>query len=270
MSVQGDGTPPDRGSFDKATVDRWQVFGGMAGVAALLLSVIGGIKDLVPLSLVAAGSVTLVGVWLLYRWGRRPRQHLAKHFVVPVVLTVLGAATAGVLGGLGLRPIEGAALPGATTTTTTATTTTTTTTADAPVAGTTTRAATGPTTTTAGPVGGAATEFRSGRVTLNYGYYIDLDSKGPNGGVSDKSSRGDLQYISAINADVIAAVTAPPSLQDCLAATGLADYIPSEKVQEGSAFCVKTSEGRWARVVVVSVEDYRSLVFDLVVWEKQA
>ncbi|MEV1121465.1 hypothetical protein AB0I91_40955 [Actinosynnema sp. NPDC049800] len=104
MAVQGDGSPPDRGTFDKATVDRWQVFGGMAGVAALLLSVVGGIQDQVPLSLVAAGVVTLVGVWLLYRWGRRPRQQLTKHFVVPVLLTVVGAATGGVLGGLDCAP----------------------------------------------------------------------------------------------------------------------------------------------------------------------
>src|SRR5688500_12842880 len=141
MAVQGDGAPPDRGTFDKATVDRWQVFGGMAGVAALLLSVVGGIQDQVPLSLVAAGVVTLVGVWLLYRWGRRPRQQLTKHFVVPVLLTVVGAATGGVLGGLELRPTPGTAQPGATTTTTT--TSSEAATDDA----TTTRAAAGPTTT---------------------------------------------------------------------------------------------------------------------------
>ncbi|MER5266860.1 hypothetical protein ABTZ99_32675 [Actinosynnema sp. NPDC002837] len=266
MAVQGDGSPPDRGTFDKATVDRWQVFGGMAGVAALLLSVVGGIQDQVPLSLVAAGVVTLVGVWLLYRWGRRPRQQLTKHFVVPVLLTVVGAATGGVLGGLELRPTPGTAQPGATTTTTT--TSSEAATDDA----TTTRAAAGPTTTatSAAPVGTTDGVFRSGPVKLTSGYYIDLDFKGDNGGVTEKDSpKSDLQYISGLYADKIAAVAAPPSLADCRAATALDTYIDSKAVQEGSAFCVQTSEGRWAGLVVKAVEDYKLLDFDLVVWDKQ-
>ncbi|ONI90268.1 hypothetical protein ALI22I_13205 [Saccharothrix sp. ALI-22-I] len=271
MAVQGDGPSPDRGSFDKTTVDRWQVFGGMAGVAALLLSVVGGIQDQVPLSLVAAGAVTLVGVWLLYRWGRRPRQHLAKHFVVPVLLTVVGAATGGVLGGLELRPTGGTAQPGATTTTTgdTAPTFDSVTTAGGTT--TTTRAAT-PTTTAAVPAGTAPSEFRSGRVTLTSGYYIDLDSKGENGGVTDgSSSKTDLQYISGLYADDIAPVAgAAPGYQDCISATALTDYVDWDKLEESAAFCVKTTEGRWARIVVVSAENYKTLVFDVVVWEKQA
>ncbi|MFE2751289.1 hypothetical protein ACFXGA_04740 [Actinosynnema sp. NPDC059335] len=267
MSVQGDGPSPDRGSFDKATVDRWQVFGGMAGVAALLLSVIGGIQDQVPLSLIAAGVVTLVGVWLLYRWGRRPHQQLTKHFLVPVLLTVVGAATAGLLGGLELRPTAGTAQPGTTTTTTTGSPGT----SDTPVA--TTGAGAGQTTTTtAVPAGPTGAEFRSGRVELTAGYYIDFDSLGDNGGVSDKnSSKADMQYISGLYADKIVAVgTARPSLADCRAATGLTSSIDSQAVQEGAAFCVQTSEGRWAGLVVVSVEDYKQVVFDLVVWDKPA
>ncbi|MFE9749791.1 hypothetical protein ACFYOT_33180 [Saccharothrix saharensis] len=267
MVVQGDGPPPDRGAFDKATVDRWQVFGGMAGVAGLLLSVVGGLKDQVPLSLVAAGAVTLVGVWLLYRWGRRPNQQLTKHFVVPVLLTVVGAATGGVLVGLELRPTGGSAQP--------ATTSTTTTTSSEAATGdaTTTRAASGPTTTatSAVPVGTTDAEFRSGPVRLTSGYYIDLDSKGDNGGVTrEDSPKTDLQYISGLYADKIAVVATRPSLADCRAATALDTYIDSKAVQEGSAFCVQTSEGRWAGLVVKTVEDYKHLEFDLVVWEKQA
>ncbi|MGW4114478.1 hypothetical protein ACWEFJ_26695 [Actinosynnema sp. NPDC004786] len=267
MSVQGDGPSPGRGSFDKATVDRWQVFGGMAGVAALLLSVIGGIQDQVPLSLIAAGVVTLVGVWLLYRWGRRPDQQLTKHFVVPVLLTVVGAATGGLLGGLELRPAAGTAQPGTTTTTTSESPGA----SDTPAA--TTGAGAGQTTTTAAvPAGSTGTEFRSGRVELTAGYYIDFDSRGDNGGVTKYDSpKADMQYISGLFADKIVKVeTARPSLADCRAATGLNGAVESEVVQEGSAFCVQTSEGRWAGLVVVSVEDYKQVVFDLVVWDKPA
>ncbi|MFD1149512.1 hypothetical protein [Saccharothrix hoggarensis] len=272
MSVQGDGTPPDRGSFDKATVDRWQVFGGMAGVAALLLSVVGGIKDQVPLSLVAAGVVTLVGVWLLYRWGSRPQQHLTKHFVVPVLLTVVGAATAGLLGGLELRPTPGTAQPGATTTTTT----TPTVAAQAETDPSTTTPAAAPTSTTvqAPP---AAGRLRAGEVTLNYEYTIDLDSTTEeNGGVAAKTSqRTDLKYEGGLRAASIVLVKeklaeAPPTHQECAAATAVDDYINSDMVGEGASFCVKTTEGRWAGFVVVDVDSYRWVKFDLVVWEKPA
>ncbi|WP_367137801.1 hypothetical protein [Saccharothrix sp. HUAS TT1] len=273
MSVQGDGRPPDRGSFDKATVDRWQVFGGMAGVAALLLSIIGGIQDLVPLSLVAAGVVTLVGVWLLYRWGRRPQQRLARHFALPTAITIVGAATAGLLGGLELRPTPGTALPGGNPSTTTADVAPASDPA-APTGGaTTTHVAAAPTTTTAAPVGAGPAEFRSGRVTLTSGYYIDLDSKGESGGVTgDSSSKVDLHYISSLFAEQIAPVAtsgSPPSYQDCVSATALNSSIDASAVEQGAAFCLKTTEGRWARVVVVSAEVYQAIEFDLVVWEKQ-
>ncbi|TQM84230.1 hypothetical protein FHX81_6670 [Saccharothrix saharensis] len=276
MVVQGDGPPPDRGTFDRATVDRWQVFGGMAGVAGLLLSVVGGIQDQVPLSLVAAGVVTLVGVWLLYRWGRRPRQQLTKHFVVPVLLTVVGAATGGVLGGLELRPTPGTGQPAATTTTTTVAAkaggSPSTPTEEPTTGATTTRTTT--TVVPAPPVGG---QVRAGQVTMNYDYSIDLDSTtDENGGVTAKSTqRTDLKYEGGFRATPIVLVAeklaeAPPTYQECAAATAVDDYIEGDAVVQGASFCVKTTEGRWAGLVVVDVESYNKVKFDLVVWEKQA
>ncbi|MFJ6677036.1 hypothetical protein ACIQMJ_38555 [Actinosynnema sp. NPDC091369] len=273
MVVQGDGPPPDRGTFDKATVDRWQVFGGMAGVAGLLLSVVGGIKDQVPLSLVAAAVVTLVGVWLLYRWGRRPHQQLTKHFVVPVLLTVVGAATGGVLGGLELRPTPGTAQPGTTTTTTT----TTTVAAQVGTDPTTTTTSAAASTTATVQTSLAAGQVRAGEVTLNYDYTIDLDpNTEDNGGVDAKTTqRTDLKYEGGLRAAHIVLVKEklaelPPTHQECAAATAVDDYINSDMVGEGASFCVKTTEGRWAGFVVVDVDSYRWVKFEVAVWEKPA
>ncbi|MEV8443029.1 hypothetical protein AB0425_37090 [Actinosynnema sp. NPDC051121] len=272
MAVQGDGTPPDRGSFDKATVDRWQVYGGMAGVAGLLLSVVGGIKDQVPLSLLAAGVVTLVGVWLLYRWGRRPRQQLTKHFVVPVLLTVVGAATGGVLVGLELRPTGGSAQPATTGTTTTTTTTTAGDRESSPVA-TKTAAAARTTTTTTTVAPAPEGQVRGGQVTMNYDYSIELDSTTEqNGGVTAKQTqRTDLKYEGGFRAAQVVLVAeklaeTPPTYQECVAATAVDDYIDSDLVRQGASFCVKTTEGRWAGLVVVDVDSYRWVKFDLAVW----
>ncbi|MEU4767220.1 hypothetical protein AB0H12_28585 [Actinosynnema sp. NPDC023794] len=266
MAVQGGGPPPDRATFDKATVDRRQVFGGMAGVAGLLVSVFGGIKDHVPLSLFAAGAVTLVGVWLLYRWGRRPRQHLTKHFVLPVLLTVVGAATGGVLGGLELRPTGGSAQPAVTTTT--ATTTPTTTSA--------TQARTDRSSTTTAPAAdtsaaGAPGEFRSERIALSWSYAIDFDAPdAENRGVlQDLTNQAEIEYIDGLRGRDLGVVTGKPSQQDCVRATELLDYVPEEMLVKDAAFCAKTSEGRWSRFIVVKAGDNR-LEFDLVVWEKQA
>jgi hypothetical protein len=267
MAVQGDGTPPDRGSFDKATVDRWQVYGGMAGVAALLLSVVGGIKDQVPLSLVAAGVVTLVGVWLLYRWGRRPRQQLTKHFVVPVLLTVVGAVTGGVLVGLELRPAGGSAQPAATGTT--STTTTTTSAAQVGTDRSSTTTTTPPTTDTS--AGHTSGDFRAERIALSWSYAIDFDSpEADNRGVlPDLTSQAEIEYIGGLRGRDLGVVSGKPSQQDCVRATELLDYVPEEMLVKDAAFCAKTSEGRWSRFIVVKAGDNR-LEFDLVVWEKQA
>lgn len=242
MSVQGDRRPPDRGSFDKATVDRWQVYGGMAGVAALLLSVVGGIQDLVPLSLVAAGVVTLVGVTLLFRWGRRPQRHTITAFVLPVVVTIVGAATAGLLGGLelGTEVVEPSGVVDARTSTT-------------------------------NPPGGAQGERRSGHVSLTSNYHIDLDTTtAPNAGVTREGTRDtDLHFIlSVFTAKDVARVPGPPSYQDCVSATGLRNGIDDGELEKGAAFCVQTTEGRWAGLTITEVGS-DSLEFDLVVWEQR-
>lgn len=101
------GEPEHRSFFSKATVDRWQVFGGMAGVMGLGLSVVSAVKNLVPLSMAASGVVALVGVFLTYRWGRKSGGQTIKGLLVPVVVTIVGATTAGFVGGIGLQSPDG-------------------------------------------------------------------------------------------------------------------------------------------------------------------
>ncbi|MEV1121464.1 hypothetical protein AB0I91_40950 [Actinosynnema sp. NPDC049800] len=112
---------------------------------------------------------------------------------------------------------------------------------------------------------------------MNYDYSIDLDSTtDENGGVTAKSTqRTDLKYEGGFRAAHIVLVAeklaeAPPTHQECSAATAVDDYINSEMVGQGASFCVKTTEGRWAGFVVVDVDSYRWVKFDLVVWDKQA
>ncbi|MBB5804411.1 hypothetical protein F4560_004179 [Saccharothrix ecbatanensis] len=237
MSEQGDGPPPDRRSFDKSTVDRWQVFGGMAGVAALVLSVLGGVRDLVPLSLVAAGVVTLVGIGLLHRWSRRPPR-TAKGAVLPVAVTVVGLVTAAVLGLLELRP------------------------ADRP-------APTGDGQTGDGQTGDGQTaaEFRTGTVRLNAGSSIDFDTTAEGDGVSAfPTPRTDLTFDRSVQAGHLVVLDGPRSYRSCATSADPATTVAFEQVEHGSALCVKTSEGRWAGLVVVMV-DGAVFEFDLVVWE---
>ncbi|MCC8247232.1 hypothetical protein [Saccharothrix luteola] len=231
MSVQGDGTPPDRGSFDKATVDRWQVFGGVASVAALLLSLVGGLRNLAPLGLIAAGVVALLGVGLLYRWSRRPRR-TAKGLVPAVVVTVAGVVMAGVLGWLELRPAaprDGAAQDGAT-----------------PAA------------------------FRTESIRLTAGTSIDFDLTTENGGLSDyRTPQTDLTFDKGLQAGHLVVLEEPPSYRSCTTAAKSVTTVGLDDVAHGSALCVETSEGRWARLVVVMI-DGAVFEFDLVVWDKAA
>ncbi|MBB4965812.1 hypothetical protein [Saccharothrix violaceirubra] len=235
--------PPD---FSKETVDRWQVFGGMAGVAALAVSAIGGLKDSLPLSLAAGGVVTLVGVLLLYRWGR---QAGFQRFLIPVVVTLIGALTTGFLIARNLSPSTSG-------TGTTGSASRTTAKSVAPAAA------------------GEPARFREGRVVLNEYSWVDLDSHGESGGVgsgSPASNGHDLSYSYGLNAaERLAVVSAEsPGYRDCYEATDLRTYLDGDTVKRGPAFCVKTSEGRWARVVVDASGWPGSVTLDVVVWEKE-
>lgn len=79
----------------KRTVDSGQVFGGVAGVLSLLGSWVGVVGDQLTVPLVTGVVLVLIGAFLLYRWGGGARKGSPVGFVVPVLVTVLGAATAG-------------------------------------------------------------------------------------------------------------------------------------------------------------------------------
>ncbi|GAB3010125.1 hypothetical protein [Saccharothrix stipae] len=239
MSEQGDGTPSGRGSFSKATVDRWQVLGGVASVAALLLSLVGGLRNLAPLGLIAAGVVMVLGVGLLFRWRRNP-QRTAKGLVPAVTVTVVGVVTAGVLGWLELRPAaprDAAPQDSAAQN-------------SAPQDGT------------------APAAFREESIRLTAGTSIDFDITTENGGVSAyRTPQTDLTFDKGLQAGHLVVIEEPPSYRSCTTSAKSVTTVGLEEVGHGSAFCVKTSEGRWAQLVVVMID---GAVFEstLLVWEK--
>jgi hypothetical protein len=215
--------PPSRPSFAKETVDRWQVFGGVAGVVALGVTVLSAAKDLVPLSLAVSVGVAFVGVFLFYRWGRSISGRNSA-FVIAAVVTLVGAATAGFTAGVGVRSS--------------------------------TLAVNSSATKSAGrTVASESGTYWQGALTMRSGQYLDLDSSEGEKGLQETFTAGaDIKYDTHIlgmrSGGHMAFVSNSATYQDCATATALVESLPSEKVEDGSAFCVETTEGRWARVTV--------------------
>ncbi|MGM1065405.1 hypothetical protein [Saccharothrix sp. Mg75] len=224
-------------AFRRGTVDRWQVYGGVAGVLSLLLTVLGGLADLVQPALVAAVAATLAGVVLLFRWGRDPGP---LRFVLPVLLAVGGAVASGVL----VRPGPPAAVGAGTTT-----------------------PGTGSTTTSAAGRGSGEFRVQQG-VILRRGQAVDLDARDADnaGIVHAPTSDTDLEHRDGLRARDLAPVAGRPGLHACAAVPSLTTHVPADRVGEGTAFCVRTSGGRWARVLVTSAAA-DAVEFDLVVWD---
>lgn len=130
----------------------------------------------------------------------------------------------------------------------------------------------------AAPGGEPAVKRAGSSVTLPIYYSIDLDSDAPNwsvvrGSVSGWDLRGALgvgPYGVASYRD-LTYVSGEPSHQTCVAATALQRGIEQEKTRAGTAFCVRTSEGRWAWVKITAVSaDSGDVKLDLHVWEAAA
>ncbi|WP_284747753.1 hypothetical protein [Amycolatopsis sp. RTGN1] len=267
-------TPPEehlpKANFSKASVDRWQVFGGMAGVAALLLSVVLAVKDLVSLSLVASGLMTLVGVALLFHWGRRASGPLAKQFLVPLLVTIVGATTTGYFVGRGVdfAPREGgdssarSGVPSPEKRTSSAATAPASTPGGVSAVG----------SSQAGSPDGEPKRHREDRVTLNADRWIDMDAIGTiNRGVSDgaKTKDYDLELYYSLTPQNGGVYVLPgvPTYRDCYNASDNSYNFDSDATKKGGSFCMKTSDGRMARVTVDPTGWPKSVVIDFVVWE---
>ncbi|GAA1369268.1 hypothetical protein [Catellatospora chokoriensis] len=115
-------------------------------------------------------------------------------------------------------------------------------------------------------------------VTLPTYYSMDLDSDAPNWGVVRNAVDGwDIRGAVGVGVYGIASyrdltyVSGEPTHETCVAATALQRGIEQEKTRAGTAFCVKTGEGRWAWVKITGVnKGSGEVTLDLHVWEAAA
>ncbi|MFI0466481.1 hypothetical protein ACH347_20570 [Saccharopolyspora sp. 5N102] len=107
-------------------------------------------------------------------------------------------------------------------------------------------------------------------IVLTGGYALDLDSSDPlwvTKPTKDYSGQ-DLEYSSGyLYADWhVAPATAKATFEDCVRA-GYHSYVNSNYLVTGAAFCVKTSDGNYARIVVRDNQESQQLTLDVVVWK---
>ncbi|GAA4614126.1 hypothetical protein [Saccharopolyspora hordei] len=112
-------------------------------------------------------------------------------------------------------------------------------------------------------------------IVLTDGYALDLDSTDPLWPAEEalKSSDEDLvNYSGDLHArNDLAPATPDATYADCVRA-GYVDTVESSSLRPGAAFCVKTDDGAYARVVVRSFRNssdsaYR-MELDITVWEQ--
>ncbi|GAA1625936.1 hypothetical protein [Catellatospora bangladeshensis] len=115
-------------------------------------------------------------------------------------------------------------------------------------------------------------------ITLPTYYSLDLDADTPNWSVVRGSVDGwDIRAAVGVGPYGIASfrdltyVSGEPTHDTCVTATALQRGIEQEKTRSGTAFCVKTDQGRWAWVKITSVNAKSGDVkLDLHVWEAAA
>jgi hypothetical protein len=108
-------------------------------------------------------------------------------------------------------------------------------------------------------------------VTISGNYSIDLDSRSANWGVGPgRQPNGDIFVLSPTNAvfpygDFIR-VSERASYSDCENSTERSrGNIPDDERQANATFCVRTSDGRWARVTLRTISPKISV--DILVWD---
>lgn len=107
-------------------------------------------------------------------------------------------------------------------------------------------------------------------IVITDGYVLDIDSQEHYwvAKPSEEVTGEDLNFSSSyLTADEdLATATAEATLDDCVRA-GYHPYAESDGLTTGSAFCVKTTGGTYARVIVRDRQNSQ-LTLDVVVWEK--
>lgn len=109
-------------------------------------------------------------------------------------------------------------------------------------------------------------------ILLTDGYAVDLDSQEPNWGANrliDVPGR-DLYYSAGtLWADKdLAPATAQATLDDCVRA-GYRPHNGNIELANDAAFCVKTTSGAYARIVITAVDSRgNQLTLDVVVWQR--
>jgi hypothetical protein len=285
MSEPSRGPQPSQ-SFSKATVDRWQVFGGVAGVVALGLTVVNAIKDVIPLSFAASIVVAIVGIVLLNRWGSQSDQRTLRTFLIPILVTVVGAATAGVTGGLSLQKTIGTVsmekvLPVDSSGNRVPQSTNTSTTANPPGSSKTSSSDSGTSSSNPSnaPVATNVEVLRQERLTIHRGLYLDLDSLNKDRGIQKTSTpSADLNFYGSIvmggGGKVYAYASDGFSYDDCAATVARTEYVSTSEFEEGSKFCLKTTEGRWALLTVAERRvsekpENDEIEFNVLVWAQR-
>jgi hypothetical protein len=253
---------------------RGAALSAIATVVSTVVALLEFLTDLGALAIVLLGATALVfaGWGLARTWTNR--QALPAVFLLLAVIAV--SAAVGAAGDRLLRPEPAAVTaagqtgPGGATSATPGAPTGDPSRSASPSASTPSPSPTAPS-----APGGEPAVKRAASVTLPIYYSIDLDSGAPNwnvvrGSVSGWDLRGALgvgPYGVASNRD-LTYVSGEPSHQTCVAATALQRGIEQEKTRAGTAFCVRTSEGRWAWVKITGVSaDSGDVKLDVHVWE---
>jgi hypothetical protein len=261
--------PSQQSPIDKATVDRWQVLGGMAGVASVVITLIGAATSTFPVAVVAGVVLAVIGVALLFRWGRdQKRPRTAKRFALPVVITVVGTVLASVSATL-------AATPGTPSSSAVGST-------DSPV--TTTKATTSSSTPATTPASAPATDPAPGRtdtIHLTQYYGVDLDSEASDWGnvryQFDSETRDFDLYFDYGNlltsGDLAWRGKEPVDRTTCDSSTGRVRKVVLKELKEGDVYCVRTTEGRQASVTLKAKDLNENgalgkLTVEVVVWPK--
>ncbi|WP_166379396.1 hypothetical protein [Catellatospora methionotrophica] len=260
-----------------ATGSRGGALSAIATVVSTVVALLEFLTDLGALAIVLLGAIALgfAGWGLARSWINR--QALPATFLLLAVIAV--SAAVGAAGDRLLRPeqtVVAASQPGGAQSPTPGTPTgdpgpSVAPSASAPVPS--PSAAVSPEATSA--AGQPAVKRAAKGVTLPVYYSMDLDSDAPNWGVVRNAISGwDIRGAVGVGPYGIASyrdmtlVSGEPIHQTCEAATALLRGVEQEKTRAGTAFCVKTGEGRWAWVKITGVDKSSGEVtLDLHVWE---
>lgn len=241
----------------KSMSQRLWLLGIVADVAAVLAVLAGSAQNIA--TVVGLVALMLGAVQLAASLGKP----VDRWVVLAVVGIVAGAVTITVVISRSLMdtPTQANGVTSGATTTTDSTTAEPTT------------SETQPTTTTRSTPATPAVSRASGDkpILLTENYTVDLDSHEPAWGakrMEDSAGGDDLRYDASYlwAANDIAPATAQATFDDCVRA-GYRSHIGASDLVTDAAFCVKTTRGVYARIVLIAMES-EQLTLDVVVWQK--